>query len=241
MAESDKRVGAAVDRIVGASAGAGIGILAALALGAELGSVIGNASGPLVEEVSHAARQVIQRRFNRVHEVVETAASYAELETSDFLHRSLADDNRTQLMAMALEAAADAVEQRKIVALARAYARGVLAEDDAKVDEQKRIVATLAALDPIDVRALDWMAQHPGWLLTPEESLPQVPTLSVEVPQVAPVLESVVMRLSQLGLIDDKTFAGITSTSKMLLWRVTGFGLLCVETLRGIGESEPEE
>jgi hypothetical protein len=157
MGEVNKRAWPAFHRVVGAAGGASIGVLAALALGPEAAGVLGNASGPLVEELSYAVEQLLRRQIGRVQVATEEAVSEGNCTVEELLQQSLADDRRTAVMTAALQAAAVAHDEATVKALGRAYARGVLTSDDAKVDEQRRVVSALAALEPVDVRVLHLM------------------------------------------------------------------------------------
>jgi hypothetical protein len=238
VSEIEKRGWPAFDRIFGAAAAAGATVWLSYALGPEAGSIVGNSTAPVFEEMSHAARDLIMRRFGRVTAAVDEAINESGLDVVELVRRSLVDDKRATLMSMALQAAADAEDGRKVGALGRAYARGVIAADDAHVDEQKRIVATLADLDPIDVRVLDRMTERESWLMYREDSQPHMQAIVDVVPGVQAVIDSVASRLTTLGLISDSSPGGISWGSS---WRVTQFGRLCMDMLREIGESEPQE
>jgi hypothetical protein len=241
MSENEKRGWPAFDRTVGASSGAAFGVLAALYLGPEAGNVLGAAAGPLFEELSHSMRQLAARKFARVEQAAEEASREGQCEFAELVRRSLEDDHRAALMGAALHAAADAADDQKVRALGRAYARGVLTSDDAKVDEQLRIVTTLAALEPVDVRVVHRMTSHAGWTIRPLESNPYFPTLVNEDPGVSPIIDAVVARLSTLGLISDASSGGVNWDGSGTQWHVTEFGRVCLGALREAGQSEQND
>lgn len=239
------RAWAMVDRMGGNIGGALVGgVVATILLGPVVGPVVGPYLGavatPAIEELSRKLGIAMGRKVEKAERVTVFAADFAGIDVSELLQRSLDDDNRMLLMTMTLEAAAEAADGRKIGALARAYARGILSSDSAKVDEQKRIVRTLAALDPIDVRVLECMTHDQEWLIRPNTSSPHTPSLILEVPGAAAVMESVVAQLSMLGLIHNATEGGL-NWSGVMPWHVTEFGAQCIDALREIGESEPGE
>jgi hypothetical protein len=125
---------------------------------------------------------------------------------------SLGDDRKARLLTVAFQSASDAVDDHTARVLGRAYARGVIQEDQAVVDEQARIVKTIASLNPIDVKVLDKMKSAPRWLARPVESLPNMANIAEQVPGAANIVDSVIARLSNLGLIADEVFGGSIGT-----------------------------
>lgn len=237
MSDMERR-GPAFDRVVGAAGGAGLGILVALALGPEVAGVIGNASGPLIEELSYATRQILSRQAKRVESAVGEAVTEGGCPLEELIRRSLADDRRAALLTTALQAAAAAQDEATVRALGRAYARGVLSTDDAKVDEQARVASTLASLDPIDVRVLHLMRGREHWGKRPEDEEETKAFVIVDTdPGVVDVVDTVVARLAMLGLITDEatTYAAIGK------WQITTFGIRCLTALLEVGYTATED
>jgi hypothetical protein len=229
LKELEGRAKPAADRIVGASGAVGVGVVATLLLGPVLGPLVGAMSGPLLEEASNALRAVMERRATRVQLTIDTATHVGQIDEEDLLRRSLKDDRRIELLTKALEGAATSDDRRKIRALGAALARGVLAETDEQLNEQIKIVTTLALMDSVDVIVLDQLCEMESALKRPQEGR-RIPALIDLVPAAAPVIDSVVARLQNLGLITDETH-GLTFGSS---WYATEFGQRCVAALRAI-------
>lgn len=237
MAEVESWQGAAADRVIGATVGQAVAVLTALFLG-PAGGFVGVAVEPLAEDLSRALRRMALRKLGRVQVAAEEAASEAGCEFADLVLRSLDDDLRAGLLSAAFEAAANAGDELKVKALGRAYARGVLATDDAKADEQVRIVTTLAALDAVDIRVLDRMSPSPTWVI---ERGGDIPSVEESVPGAAAVAESVVSRLSTLGLVRTPVPGGLAFGGAPAMWEVTRFGVRCLDALREVGEDPTEQ
>jgi hypothetical protein len=229
--------GRAVDRLIGATAGQALGVLAALLLG-PAGGFVGAAMVPVAEDLSGAMRRLALRKLERVQLAAEEASKQAGCDFADLVLRSLDDDLRAGLLSAAFEAAANAGDGLKVKALGRAYARGALAADDAQVDEQMRIVGTLGALDAADIRVLDRMTSSPVWVL--EGAGTAVPSVAESVPGTGAVVHSVMSRLSTLGLVAMKS-TGLDWGNSPAMWEVTRFGSRCLEALREAGTEVTEE
>ncbi|GAB2999805.1 hypothetical protein GCM10027184_64860 [Saccharothrix stipae] len=229
MADMARRRGPAFDRVVGAAGGATVGILAALALGPEAAGIVGNSSGPLIEELSYGVRQLLMRQIGRVEAATEEAVTCGNCTIDELLRESLADDRRAAVMTAALRAAAVAQDEATVLALGRAYARGVLTADDAQIDEQMRIVATLGTLDPVDVRVLHVMREG-EWAKRPSKGS-SLGFLSEEIPSVLSVVDAVVARLLTEGLISNEA-PGMMAGTRL---QITDFGRLCLRSLWEVG------
>ena len=230
MSELANRRGPALDRVIGAAGGATLGVLAALALGPEVAGVLGNASGPLIEELSYVVRQLLARQVDRVEAATREALVEGECSIEELMLQSLADERRAAVMMTALQGAAAALDDATVRALGRAYARGVLTADDAKVDEQLRIASTLAAWEPADIRVLHLMRDGQYWVKRPKEDL-DVASIVVFDPGVMSVVDAVVARLANQGAITDEA----TSYGAIGKWQITDFGKRCLTELLEAG------
>lgn len=235
MSQIERR-GPAFDRVLGAAGGAGLGILVALALGPEVAGVIGNASGPLIEELSYATRKILSRQAKRVESAVGEAVIEGGFPLEELIRRSLADDRRAALLTTALQAAAVAQDEATVRALGRAYARGVLSTDDAKVDEHSRVASTLASLDPMDVRVLHRLRGGEYWIKRPKEGADALVIIDAD-PGVDDVVDTVVARLATLGLITDEA----TTYAALGKWQITTFGIRCLTALLEVGYTATED
>lgn len=95
-----------------------------------------------------------EREQRRASEMVRLAVDETGLTIEQFIERLSADDHKTELLAMAAEAARRAQLAAKVRALAGALAAGVLANDDAAIADAQLIVATLRNLDAPHISAM---------------------------------------------------------------------------------------
>lgn len=230
MKELEGRAKPTADRIIGASGAVGIGVVASLLLGPVLGPLVGAMSGPLLEEASNALRAVIERKATRVQLTIDVATQVGQISEEDLLRRSITDDRRIELLTKALEGAATSDDRRKIRALGVALAKGVLAENDEQLNEQIKIVTTLALMDSVDALVLDQLCDIDSAIKRPHAERKKIPALTDLVPAAAPVIDSVVARLQNLGLITDETHGFGFGSS----WYATDFGHRCIDALRAI-------
>jgi hypothetical protein len=90
--------------------------------------------------------------------MVEVAAQEGR-NAEELLERIAADERLGDLLMMAVEAAAKARLRQTIAALGRAVASGVLAGDDASIDELELVIALLGELSAVHIRALLALAE----------------------------------------------------------------------------------
>ncbi|MBQ0924624.1 hypothetical protein [Saccharopolyspora endophytica] len=238
MDNDNRRVGAAFDKTLANIGGTAVGFLAAAYLGPDAAAAISGGTAPWLEELARIAR----RRFEKVQEAGDAASRAAGCPFEDLIEQAIGDDRKLELLTQALHAASMAEDARKIKTLGRAIARGM---DDARVDEQRRIVSTLAALEPVDARVLVMMAHDDknGWIKRPSQSGPSVGTgvlLEAE-PGLDSLIDSVVARLQTLGLISDpdsaRSWHGVVYKSGL---KTTTFGKLCADALNEEAVMEQE-
>lgn len=106
----------------------------------------------------HAFRQ---RRSRNAEEMVAAASDESGLAPETLLETIVTDDRLTLLFSMAIDAALRTNAERKIRALGKAVARGTLAGDDAKIDEEQLVVSTLADLEAPHIRILLALTEGP--------------------------------------------------------------------------------
>ena len=139
----------------------------------------------------------------------------------------------------ALIAAAQATTAAKIRALGRALATGVLAEDDALVDQELYVVDALARMEAPHVRVLDLLVTDPpprdyealggrpapdAWFIT---------ELAGSYPKAGGLIPSLVSTLVALGAAEDIN-RGPTGYGPM--FRVAAFGRLLLHRLHAAGQ-----
>lgn len=222
-----------VPRTVASLSAATLSLLGTLLLG-PLGALLGSAASPLLTDGAVAIDQVLRRRLERTQEAADAASEFSGRSFDELINIASGDDQRLEIIGRAVQAAALSSDFATIRALGRLLATGVLATDDAKVDESLRIISTLATLDPIDVKVLERMCA-PGstWHVQRTDDNSHRRSIAEEFPQAETVIDHVVARLSQQGLIARPDAGGLSWDG--IPWTATDFGLLCIQTLRAAG------
>jgi hypothetical protein len=125
------------------------GALVGLALGGPGGALVGAAVEPILDLV---VSETLAPRRQRGQRALAVGASIADMTPEELLERLLGDEQLLDLAAAVVAAASETMVEAKIRALGRALATGVLAGDDAVVEEQRFLVDILADLEaPISV------------------------------------------------------------------------------------------
>lgn len=132
------------------------------AIAAVVGGVVGGIPGALVAvAVEPLFVHLAAKSWDELSDVRRRSAGYMLQSASeqlggppeDVIARSFAAENTAQLFADALQSAASTSNEEKIRALGRALANG-LAGDQARVDEERLIVAGLSGLEAPHIRLL---------------------------------------------------------------------------------------
>lgn len=121
---------------------------------------------------------------------------------------------------------------RRVRSYGRIAASGIVADDDAKVDEAVRILSTLASLDAADLKVLLHMAgrETQPWFVFPHSSEEPIPVLIEELPELGDVIDPIISRLQGLGLLVDRLEDTIYADGQV----VSRFARMCVrELMRG--------
>jgi hypothetical protein len=139
------------------TAGAVGGALVGVAVAGPAGALAGAASGAVLD---HVVKEALGRRRARGTRALDIAAAEAHLTPEQLLQRILADERLLELAATVVAAAAETTLNAKIRALGQALARGTLATDEAEIDAERFMVATLAALEALHIRVLNQMVQR---------------------------------------------------------------------------------
>ena len=134
---------------------------------------------------------------DRARTAFEGATSAAGMSADELLEAIMADERLTDLFRMTMELAARSSSEQKLKALGTALASGVLATDDAEVDEAQLLLRTVGQLEPVDARALALLSQTAldGWMLGHRSN----PSLNGPLPPDVPS-PAVRAHLEQLGL-----------------------------------------
>lgn len=246
MADDDieprpRRAGAAFDRLVANMVEGGtVAWLTLLTGSPDTASFAGGAAGPIAEEFSYAVRSILQKQDKKLHRMVLEASDGLD-DPNELFARSFDTDGRAELVIRASEAAARSPHPTHLKFIARLFATGALAEDEATVDHALLAIAAVSELDIPHLRLID-VLRHPrrGWLETPQlrqslryswsrdEIVSQSPGLTDALPALTAKLES-------LGLVegDDQH-----RDSHGKMWSLTSFGRVCVTELKSVAAAD---
>jgi hypothetical protein len=228
------------------TAGAVGGALVAVAVAGPTGALTGAASGAVLD---HVVKEALGRRRKRGTRALDIAAAEAHLTPEQLLQRILADERLLELAATVIAAAAETTLNAKIRALGQALARGTLATDEAEIDVERFMVATLAALEAPHIRVLHQMVRRHedygeewgpdgrhkahGWTLE---------ALNKQLPGLSTVHRPVLGTLSANGLIWDTAIGApgydVETLGHPSRWAVSLYG---ARVLRAVEASGAEE
>ncbi len=134
--------GKAIAAVVGGTVGGVPGALAAVAL-----------EPVFIHLAAKSWEELGDLRRRSAGYMLQTASEQFGGEPEEIVTRSLGTMGTAQLLGDALQAAATTSNTRKIQALGRALANG-LADDDARVDEERLVIAGLSVLEESHIRVL---------------------------------------------------------------------------------------
>ncbi|NMO93208.1 hypothetical protein [Actinomycetospora sp. TBRC 11914] len=199
-------------------------------------AMTGGSVGEMAKEtILEGGRRLLLRRQERLlHAFTAAEEESGGWKPHELFARALDqdDERRLDLFVNAFNAAAREADEYRVRSFGRLAAMGVLAEEDAVVDQTARVFATLASFDRADLRAMVYMAERPNksWQRTrypKNEGTPNV--LDEELPDLAPVLDAVLARLEGAGVITSAQGPGLSSRATQ--WQVTTYGELCAREL----------
>ncbi|MGZ4617273.1 MAG: hypothetical protein ACXV3F_00810 [Frankiaceae bacterium] len=190
-----------------------------------------------VQQVSGLARRVLRRRFDNTAKALRIAADLHQVGLDIFTERLAEDDSdeRIELLARVIQAAASATFPAKVEALGRVLADGLMEDSDAA--EALVLARALESLDRAHVVVLDHIERNrvpdPELL---EENLKaiagwQVPLLAQVLPDLAAIMDSIVAALSGVGLLRDNTGVNYASQPGPEAWAITCTGVRCLGLL----------
>ncbi len=212
-----------------AAAGAG-GVVAELVLGG--GPVSAVVAGGMVPVAVQAAAVVHRRWRDKAGRALQVAADALDAGLDIFDERLPGHDERVELLARVIEAAARSTLEAKVTALGRVLADGLREEGD--TDEALLLAAALAAIEGPHVGVLAHLHAHPqipaelvragvessiGW--RPDQ-------VAHELPQVGGVVEAVFAVLAGHGLIRDAGAINYPGTIGPSIWRIATLGRRCL-------------
>lgn len=173
----------------------------------------------------------MSRREDRAAQAVERAAAMLDVGLDIFEERASGYDDRLELLARVLEAAARTPLDEKITALARVLASGL--EEGSDAAEAIVLVAALTDLEAPHIAVLEVMTRNAvppesTWSGRTEPRGWQANQIAEVVPRVAGIVDGLVAVLDGHGLIrnlNDGTWDGIASSS---MFAVTPLGRRCL-------------
>ena len=222
MSSSDESAGTTPAKVGSKAVAAVVGASA----GGPLGALLGVALEPLLYELVRGSWQEIgDLRQRSVGRMVQDVARRLDSTPDDVVERARSTPERTQLFADAMSQAAQTFNVQKIQALARALANG-LAGDDARIDEERLVVAALSNVEEPHVKVL---LQLPGRRSAPSVSAtglggrftsPRGAGLAAvmdgaNISQNA--AEHVLAELVRTGMAAVDTYAGVTRADKLIM------------------------
>lgn len=218
--------------------------IAGIALRADpvLATAVG-ASAPVFKHTYRLLSLAWGRRADRAASCMEQAAEICDVGLDILEERVASHDDRVELLARVLEAAARTPLKKKVTALARVLADGL--RDGGSVNEALVIAAALADVEAAHVRLLHYIAVNP---FPPEELRRQSKEtqrgwdrtqIVAVLPELEPVLDGLLAVLDAQGLVRlqvDSTYAGVAAIAQ---FAVTPLGRRCLFLL-GEDVQEPE-
>ena len=206
-------------------------------------AALGGAAGGWAKSLVGAARRAYDRRRARADIALEEAYNETGLHRGQLLELALEDDQKLELLISAVESAMREADERRVRFYGRIAASGVLADDTATVDAAARVFATIAALDPLDLKTLLYLASADWaevWLVDQPEDGRAENVFSKVLPELAPAMDSIVARLETLGLISARENKAGVTWGNMTMYRLTSFARLCVRDLVNDADAAPE-
>jgi hypothetical protein len=183
-----------------------------------------------------ALAQYIEKRYEqrrqRTEHFVDEAGRHAEIDAEALLRAVVDDERLADLFEQAISAAEASSDDRKVRALARAFAAAVC--DDTQIEASRVVVSAIRELDVPHTRVLALLkargAVHDG------QSVPMVALVSAIHSDHPAVIQPLLATLERLGLIRDTAFDNLglamsaqTGYDTSPEYRLTSFG----EMVRG--------
>jgi hypothetical protein len=154
--------------------------------------------GPIAAQLRDELFERDQRRYNAFRSAVAHALDLDELARLLLEHERFGD-----LLRDSIEAALRTRDEQKIRLLAKAFTSGVLADDEARVDEAEQQTRLIAELDPVDLRAVLVLRDRGRSYGHP------VTCLARELRLTGATANLVYARLERNGLVETQTLASI--------------------------------
>lgn len=142
------------------SSAAALGALVGGVAGGPGGAVAGAAAGPAFEPLMRRVwDELVPDSQASAAGVLEAASEHAGIDVEDLADAVLKDEQRRLLAGLALSSGSRTRNRAKIRALGRALAEGVLADDDAKLDQEQLIIRALDDMEAPHIAVLDLLVR----------------------------------------------------------------------------------
>ncbi len=227
--EAPNAAGGRTPQVARDMTGSAAGALVGLALGGPAGAVVGAAVTPAAIAAIAVVENAARKRWARAEQAMETAAVIAGVSVSELEARLAEDDERLEMAAQVLSAAAQTTVKVKAEALAMTIA-AISAASPSKLEQISLVVRALEVLEGLDLAVLDMVGRSGSGGVTPS-------ALETETGIAAETLRPAVRLLELHGLITDR---GRLSEQPGVTWELTTLGDLMLNLLRSQG-SAPDE
>jgi len=241
MSDTEPELPGWLRRLIEASVAGGT-TLGGLAVGGPFGAAGGAAASPILTALIIKTGTRIRERWSaNAGAAIAYGADAAGLSPEDLVERLLLSPDREELFASALEAAAHATLEAKIRALGDSLRSGAV-DSDAQVEVETFFVRAMVDIDAPHVRVLNAMSAS--------RSGTTVRDLAHRIPSLEPILTPVVATLERHGAVqriqpdvvkvmndyEKNRSRGLgTPSTPDAAWRVTKFGVECLNRLRAAG------
>ncbi|MCZ2811292.1 hypothetical protein O2W15_07550 [Modestobacter sp. VKM Ac-2979] len=205
------------------------GVIGGILAGANPVESLASGLAPVAVQAAVAIRT---HWVNKSTRSIEVAADRMGVGVDIVLERSLAYEDRLELLARVIEASARSTIPEKVEALGKVLADGL--QEDGDTAEALILARALEALDGPHVVVLDHLERI---RLPPPELLDvrhigvtgwQVPVIAQALPDLADVMEPLVATLSGTGLLRDNTGVNYSSQPGPEAWVITPTGSRCL-------------
>ncbi|GAA0986831.1 hypothetical protein ENKNEFLB_01951 [Nocardioides aquaticus] len=221
--------------LAAAGAGAGLGAAADLVVPG-----LGSITSVAVQSVLNLSGRAVERRRLRAARALQLGSDFAHVDITEVEAAAQTSDRKLELALLALSAASQSALEAKIAALGRAMVTGVLARDEAIVDQEFLIVQALAGLEAPHVRVLDLcrgssQVQRNGRAYDSRDLAWTPERLASEYRGAAPVMPALLAALVSAGAVRD---ISVGRTDYHPTYESSPFGNLLLARLEQAGRDE---
>lgn len=185
--------------------------------------------------VSSLLRRVFPFKATQMVKAVAAGSAYEGVDPQALADKAAGTEFKQLVTAEMLEAATRSAYEPKIVALGRAWARGVASEDEAVLAIEQQFIRTVSRLEVAHVRALGVVARTPatGKQLRAVVTGWEEEAVKAELPEYGPMVGQLLAVVSSEGLIANTTIQNPMSSGTQ--FRITAAG---VDVLSRLADAE---